>query len=116
MPRVQLLPYNIDFYCPLSNATMGLSERSFKMNVSLTPELEKIVALSGMYNSASEVVREGIRLLQQRDEMREMKLAALRRDIEEGVKASEEGRVLNGSEVIAEIKERLLQRSSLFET
>lgn len=83
------------------------------MNVSLTPELEKIVALkveSGMYNSASEVVREGIRLLQQRDEMREMKLAALRRDIEEGVKASEEGRVRNGSEVMAGIKGRLLQR------
>jgi antitoxin ParD1/3/4 len=94
---------------------MRLSERSFDMNVSLTPELEKIVALkveSGMYNSASEVVREGIRLLQQRDEMREMKLAALRRDIEEGVKASEEGRTRNGSEVMAEIKERLLQRKN----
>lgn len=89
------------------------------MNVSLTPELEKIVALkveSGMYNSASEVVREGIRLLQQRDEMREMKLAALRRDIEEGVKASEEGRTRNAGEVMAGIKERILQRSSSSET
>ena len=83
------------------------------MNVSLTPELEKIINFkvqSGLYNSASEVVREGIRLLQQRDEMREMKLEALRRDIEEGVRASEEGRVKDGHKVMTEIKERLMQR------
>ena len=49
------------------------------MNVSLTPELESIVKFkveTGLYNSASEVLREGLRLLQQRDEMREMKLQA----------------------------------------
>ena len=83
------------------------------MNVSLTPELEQIINFkvqSGLYNSASEVVREGIRLLQQRDELRQIKLEGLRRDIEEGVRASEEGRVKDGGEVMAEIKERLLQR------
>lgn len=83
------------------------------MNVSLTPELERIVNFkvqSGMYNSASEVIREGLRLLQQRDELRQMKLETLRRDIEEGVKASQEGRVRDGREVMAEMKERLLQR------
>lgn len=83
------------------------------MNVSLTPELEKIINFkvqSGLYNSASEVVREGIRLLQQRDEMRELKLESLRRDIEEGVRASEEGRVKDGHKVMTEIKERLIQR------
>jgi antitoxin ParD1/3/4 len=83
------------------------------MNVSLTPELEQIIntkVQSGLYNSASEVVRDGIRLLQQRDELRQIKLEGLRRDIEEGVRASEEGRVKDGGEVMAEIKERLLQR------
>jgi putative addiction module CopG family antidote len=43
------------------------------MNVSLTPELEKFVdgkVESGLYNNASEVVREGLRLLQERDENR----------------------------------------------
>jgi antitoxin ParD1/3/4 len=81
------------------------------MNVSLTPELEQIInakVQSGLYNSASEVVREGIRLLQQRDEIHKNKLEALRRDIEEGVKASEEGRVRDGREVMAEMKTRLL--------
>jgi antitoxin ParD1/3/4 len=83
------------------------------MNVSLTPELEQIINFkvqSGLYNSASEVVREGIRLLQQRDEMHQNKLEALRRDIDEGVKASEEGRVRDGREVMADVKTRLMQR------
>jgi antitoxin ParD1/3/4 len=81
------------------------------MNVSLTPELEKIVSFkveSGLYNSASEVVREGLRLLQQRDEMREMKLAALREEIQKGVDDLETGRVKDGGEIMAGFKERLL--------
>jgi antitoxin ParD1/3/4 len=43
------------------------------MNVSLTPELEKLVAervASGHYASASEVVREALRLLHERDRLR----------------------------------------------
>ncbi len=39
------------------------------LNVSLTPELNEFIASlvqSGQYKSASEVVREGLRLLQQR--------------------------------------------------
>ena len=58
------------------------------MNVSLTPELEAVIAGkvdSGKYSSASEVVREGLRLLQQRDEMHEAKLNALRTDIQLGI-------------------------------
>lgn len=77
------------------------------MNVSLTPELEQIVSLkveSGLYNSASEVVREGLRLLQQRDEMREMKLEALRKEIQKGFDDLEAGRVRDGGEVMAEFK------------
>ena len=81
------------------------------MNVSLTPELEQIVSLkveSGLYNSASEVVREGLRLLQQRDQLREMKLEALRKEIQKGIDDLEAGRVRDGGEVMAEFKSRLL--------
>jgi antitoxin ParD1/3/4 len=41
------------------------------MNVSLTPELEELVnekVRSGFYHTASEVVREALRLLKQRDD------------------------------------------------
>ena len=58
------------------------------MNVSLTPELEKLVkqkVAEGMYNSASEVMREALRLLEARDELRAVKLDALRRDIKQGI-------------------------------
>lgn len=43
------------------------------MNVSLTPELEKFVGgkvESGLYNNASEVIREGLRLLKEQDDIR----------------------------------------------
>ena len=81
------------------------------MNVSLTPELEQIVAQrvkSGLYNSASEVVREGLRLLQQRDEMREAKLSALGAGIQKGIDDLEAGRVYDGPTVMAEFREKLL--------
>jgi antitoxin ParD1/3/4 len=82
------------------------------MNVSLTPELERIVNFkveSGLYNSASEVIREGLRLLQQRDEMRELKLEALRKEIQLGINDLEAGRFKDGREAMAEMKERLLK-------
>jgi antitoxin ParD1/3/4 len=48
------------------------------MNVSLTPKLEKFVSNkveSGRYNSASEVVREALRLLEEHDQARASQLA-----------------------------------------
>ena len=53
------------------------------MNVSLTPELEQLVnekVGSGLYQTASEVVREALRLLKARDQEREQ----LRADVQAG--------------------------------
>lgn len=66
------------------------------MNVSLTPQLEELVRKkvdSGRYTSASEVVREALRLLDAYESVRESSLAKLRKDIEAGWKAVDEGRV-----------------------
>ena len=54
------------------------------MNVSLTPELDRFVAgkvESGRYNSASEVVREALRLLEEHDRARSAQLAAFNHEV-----------------------------------
>jgi antitoxin ParD1/3/4 len=60
------------------------------MNISLTPELEQFVTdkvKTGMYQTASEVIREGLRLLSERDQ----RIEALRRDVRAGFEAVERG-------------------------
>jgi len=60
------------------------------LNVNLTPQLEELVrqkVSSGRYNSASEVVREALRLMEAQDEMRALKLEQLRREIREGLES-----------------------------
>ena len=50
------------------------------MNISLTPELDAMIrekVESGLYSNTSEVVREALRLMQQRDEKEERLRAAL---------------------------------------
>ena len=47
------------------------------VHVSLTPQLEEFVKRkveSGLYHSSSEVIREALRLLEERDRFQEMKL------------------------------------------
>lgn len=64
------------------------------MNVSLTPQLESYIkqkVASGMYNSVSEVVREAIRLLEERDRLQTMKLEAMKVDIQQGLDSLERG-------------------------
>lgn len=54
------------------------------MNVSLTPELEKFVSAkveSGRYNSASEVVREALRLLEEHDLAKATQLAEFNQEL-----------------------------------
>lgn len=58
------------------------------MNVNLTPQLEELVrskVASGLYTSASEVVREALRLLEEQDRTREAKLEQLRGEIRRGL-------------------------------
>ena len=76
------------------------------MNVSLTPELEKFVdgkVESGLYNNASEVVREGLRLLKEHDEIR----VRWREQIERGWLQAARGELVDGSTAMAAIRERV---------
>jgi antitoxin ParD1/3/4 len=65
------------------------------MNVSLPPELERLIdekVASGLYDSASEVVRDALRLMRERDEVRALAIEELRKDILAGVQDMEQGR------------------------
>lgn len=60
------------------------------MNISLTSELEQLVhdkVRTGMYQTASEVIREGLRLLRERDQ----RVESLRQDLRAGFDAVERG-------------------------
>ncbi len=62
------------------------------MNVSLTPELEQYVqekVSSGLYYSASEVIREGLRLLKEREQLQQIRLRELRQEIQAGLDSGE---------------------------
>ena len=64
------------------------------MNVSLTKELEKFVSElveSGMYFSASEVVRDGLRLLKEQEQIKKIRYEELRAEILKGYEQSQRG-------------------------
>ena len=65
------------------------------MNVSLPPELEARVRQrveSGMYGSASEVIREALRLFEAYEQIKTAKLDSLRQDIAKGLSDAKKGR------------------------
>ena len=76
------------------------------MHISLTPELAELVntkVTNGMYSSANEVVRAGLRLLQEQDEVQRLRLEELRREIMRGEEslARGEARVFHSGEELA---------------
>lgn len=83
------------------------------MNVNLTPQLEDLVRAkvsSGLYTSASEVVREALRLMQEQDRLREAKLEELRRDVRRGLESGS-SQEWSATEVKAAARARLTSKT-----
>ena len=84
------------------------------MNVSLTPELEKFVVnevRSGLYQTASEVVRAGLRRLKEEREARLRRLPATMDELEarllQSVVSLDTGKDLNGEVVFRRLRKRI---------
>ena len=81
------------------------------MNVSLSNELERFVhekVASGFYTSASEVIRDSLRLLKERDlNAHQNRLLALQTDIYKGLTDLREAKVYSQEEVYTHLKDKL---------
>lgn len=83
------------------------------MNVNLGPIFDEFVAemlRTGLYQSQSEVVREGLRLLKEREEIKNLRLAEMRKQISLGMKQAEKGDLIEGATVFAGIRARSAKR------
>lgn len=83
------------------------------MNVSLTPELERFVSgkvESGRYNSASEVVREALRLLEEHDSARAAQLAEFNGELGRRLAALDLGEIVDPAEARARLHRKSEQR------
>ncbi len=82
------------------------------MNVSLTPELEQLVHLkvqTGRYTSASEVVREALRLMEERDQVHALNKDAIHKKIAAGLASLRAGNGADGDAFLASMDAELAE-------
>lgn len=80
------------------------------MNISLTPELEQFVQAkvdSGMYTSASEVVRESLRLLHTYEDLQTQRIKQLNQAIDVGLQQLNAGQKIPASKSYARLKGKI---------
>ena len=83
------------------------------MNVHLGSVFDEFVAgllKSGYYQTQSEVLREGLRLLKEREEIKRLRVAELRKEIAVGIEQADRGQFVDGPEAFAKIRRRSAQR------
>jgi antitoxin ParD1/3/4 len=59
---------------------------------------------SGLYQSQSEVIREGLRLLKEREELKRLRLEELRKEVPRGSAEADRGEFVDGSQAFRKIR------------
>ena len=80
------------------------------MNISLTPELEHFVhdkVKSGMYTSASEVIRESLRLLHTHDNLQHQRIKELNQAIDIGLHQLKAGKSVPADEIYNRMQKKI---------
>jgi len=83
------------------------------MNVNLGPVFDEFVAemmKSGLYQSQSEILREGLRLLKEREDSKKLRLEGLRREIARGAEQADRGDFVDGRQAFARIRSKSAAR------
>jgi antitoxin ParD1/3/4 len=83
------------------------------MNVNLGPVFDEFVAEllnTGLYQSQSEILREGLRLLKEREDMKKVRLAEIRDEVSRGVTQADRGEFVDGPQSFSKIREKSVQR------
>ena len=83
------------------------------MNVNLGPTFDQFISeqlKSGLYQSQSEVVREALRLLMEREQLKRLRLDDLRHEIALGGEQADSGKVVDGTEAFRRIRVKSAQR------
>ena len=81
-----------------------------KIIVTLPSELEAFIEeriASGRFATASEAVREGLRLLEEREQERDAVLAELRQEIEVGIEEAKAGNLRDGRTFFEQLRQKI---------
>lgn len=80
-----------------------------QLTITVTPALEAFIherVASGRFDTASDVVHEGLRLLETREHEREAAVAEIRREIEVGLEQAKAGQFRDGEAFFAELEQK----------
>ena len=83
------------------------------MNVNLGTVFDQFVAdllKTGLYQTQSEILREVLRLLKEKEELKQLLFAELRKEIAIGGAEADRGEFVDGSEVFSAIRNRSAER------